>query len=334
MFICLLSGCAEKAPLRHYYWPYPPNEPKIEWTGAYESQLDLPVSKFRALRELFVGREDPVLFRKPIDIKSNGRGKVYILDQAMQNVYVYDFNELDVYLLRDPGGPPEIRQLAGLAVTGDGTIYLLDSVGKKIFIFGRDEKPVGEINLDGMVKRPVSLTYDRKQDRLLLCDVGLHQLLALGRDGKLLATYGRVGSNDGEFSYPVAVAVSRGGEIVVADVMNARIQILDANGNFIRKFGRRGDGVSDFQIIKGVAVDSDFNIYVTEGRTSRVMIFSQFGDFLFSLGGQYFTAGTGKAVPGGFMLPQGIDIDEQDAIYVVDQMNQRFQIFQYLQGKK
>jgi DNA-binding beta-propeller fold protein YncE len=332
--IILIAGCAEKGPKRRYFWPPPPDEPKVEWLGAYASQLDLPSTPFRRVREFLTGQDTPIFFKKPIDIRSNGSGKVYILDQGTLRIYIYDFNENEVRALDTAIGGEGMINASGIAVAKDGSIYVLDNVEKKVFIYSNGEKLIGEMAVPGDSKRLVTISYDRLRDRLLVCDIGLNQIVAMDRKGNRLFTIGRPGSRDGEFSYPVSVAVAPNGDLVVADVMNARIQIFDSNGNYIRKFGRRGDGVSDFQIIKGVAVDSDYNIYVTEGRTSRVLVFSEHGEFLLSLGGEYFTATTGKVIPGGFMLPQGIDIDRNDTIYVVDQLNQRFQVFQYLKGKK
>jgi sugar lactone lactonase YvrE len=112
--------------------------------------------------------------------------------------------------------------------------------------------------------------------------------------------------------------------------MNARIQIFDANGKFLRQFGSRGDGPQDFQVLKGLALDSEDNIFITDGKGHKVVIYSTDGDFLLTFGGLFSTVVTGKDSMGGFVMPQGIFIDKSDQIYVVDQMNHRFQVFQYI----
>jgi sugar lactone lactonase YvrE len=83
-------------------------------------------------------------------------------------------------------------------------------------------------------------------------------------------------------------------------------------------------------LLKGVAVDSDDNIYVTEGKGNKIIIFSTNGEWLLTVGGQYSALTSGRVAPGGFLLPQGIDIDKNDRIFVVDQLNKRFQEFQYI----
>ncbi len=41
--------------------------------------------------------------------------------------------------------------------------------------------------------------------------------------------------------------------------------------------------------------------------------------------------GRSGQAPGEFWLPAGIDVDEEDRVYVVDSYNARLQVFQYLE---
>ena len=88
----LLSGCATEMPRtqRRYVWPRPPDPPKIEWIKSYYSQNDFPKSGSKSAMESLFGEETPILFEKPIDIKSNGRGRVYVTDIVLNAVVVYD----------------------------------------------------------------------------------------------------------------------------------------------------------------------------------------------------------------------------------------------------
>ena len=83
-------------------------------------------------------------------------------------------------------------------------------------------------------------------------------------------------------------------------------------------------------LIKGVAVDSEGHIYVTDGKENRISIFSEKGEFLLAFGQSYAQTFDGKPSMGGFLVAQGIYIDENDRIYICDQHNSRFQIYQYL----
>ncbi|MBT0653772.1 6-bladed beta-propeller [Geomobilimonas luticola] len=330
----LLAGCAaEQQEVRKFYWPQLPERPRIEWKKAYSSQLDFPRSGFKAFVSAIAGTEDPILFSKPVDIKSNGEGKVYVSDPMAGVVYVYDMVEGTVHLLGGEDAVGQFKNPVGLTLDGSLNIYVSDQEKLMILVFDRNEKPLRAIPLQGVLGRPTGMAFDKQRNRLYVVDIKDHRIGVFSPEGTLLSTIGKRGDEDGDLNFPTAVAVNSKGEIIVADSMNARIQIFDAEGKFLRKFGRRGDGPSDFQIVKGVAVDSDDNIYVTEGKGHKMLIFSTNGDFLLLVGGLYSVLGSGKAAPGGFLIPQGIDIDKNDTIYVVDQLNKRFQVFQYLSDR-
>lgn len=328
----LLSGCAAPEAVRteRYFWPPLPDRPRIEWLHVYSSQLDLPKTAFRRLKEEVVGEDRPIEFKSPLDIKSDGEGRVYVTDPAVPVVFVYDLKGLEVRAITGREQGPLLQEPLTLALDGAGAVYVVDRRLKGVVVYDRGEKYLRTIKVSPHIKRMSALAVDRKNGRLLITDTGAHKVGVFTLEGQFLFAFGSSGGGDGEFNFPVAVTLNRAGEIIVADAMNARIQVFNEEGRFLRKFGRRGDAIGDFQMIKSVAVDSDGNIYVTDGKAHRLLIFNARGEFLLSLGGYYSTAGTGKAVPGGFVFPQGIDIDRNDTIYVVDQMNRRFQVFQYL----
>ncbi|GFE57761.1 6-bladed beta-propeller [Geobacter sp. AOG1] len=330
----LLAGCAaEQQEVRHYYWPQLPDRPRIEWKKAYSSQLDFPKSGFRQFISAIAGEEEPIPFSKPLDIKSNGEGKVYVTDPAIALVFVYDMVNNNVHMLGGEEAVGQFRSPVGLAVDDEMNVYVSDTEQGIIQVFDRNEKPLRTITTKDRLERATGMAFDKVRKRLLVVDTRGHKIVAFAPDGTYLTSFGAGGDADGYFNYPVAVAVNSKGEIVVADSMNARIQIFDGDGKFLRKFGRRGDGPSDFQIMKGVAVDSDDNIYVSEGKGHKMLIFNSNGDFLLLVGGLYSSLNTGKYAPGGFMLPQSIDIDKNDTIYIVDQLNKRFQVFQYISDR-
>lgn len=332
-FLLLLAGCAgeqQNVPKERFFWPPLPDRPRIEWLATYSSQLDFPKTGFRKFKEMIVGADAPVRFKNPLDIRSDGEGKVFVTDPGIPGVFLYDFNQREISLLpREPGEIP-LREPLTLALDGEGNVYVAERRTNGVLVLNREGNLARQIFTDGKIERISAVAVDRKRKRLLVTDTKGHQVGVYTLAGEFLFAFGRPGGGDGEFNFPVAVTVNSRGEIVVADTMNARVQMFDGEGRFLRKFGSRGDAPGEFQLIKGVAVDSDDHIYVTEGRSNRLMIFDRDGAFLLSLGGFYDVATSGKVVPGGFVSPQGVDIDKNDTIYVVDQLNRRFQVFQYL----
>lgn len=117
---------------------------------------------------------------------------------------------------------------------------------------------------------------------------------------------------DGQFYWPVRVAVDASGNIYVADYNNDRIQKFDPSGSFLGKIA--------VSRAYGVAVDADGNIYGAEFSSSLIKKFDPGGTFLSSFG----SYGSGD---GQFIYPRDVDVDADGNIYVVDNGNARIQKF-------
>src|SRR6185369_4087993 len=128
------------------------------------------------------------------------------------------------------------------------------------------------------------------------------------------------------FRFPTSVAIDFKGNILVADSMNARIVRFTPEGDFISTFGQRGDAVGDIAMLKAVAVDSEGHIYITDAKSHRIQIYNEQGEILLAIG----LLSQGSGIIGGFYSPNGLYIDQNDAIYIADKLGKRFQIYQYL----
>lgn len=337
LFFCLvLSGCSSQAPTvrtERYFWPPLPDNPRIEWIKSYSSQLDIERSQYQLLMEKLIGSDNPLFLMKPVDVKSDPAHKrVFVSDIGAGTVYVFDEQQHELRQLRTEGFEPAVQITSPLSIGihSNGDIYVLDRRASALIVFTPDEKAKQVIPLDSIMQRPISFTIDSRRQRLLVSDGSQHRIHILDMKGKPIASFGKPGDKDGEFNLPVSTAVTAQGDIVVADAFNARIQIFDPSGTHIRTFGSRGTGDGSFQLIKSVAVDSEDHIYVVDGRQHRVSIFDRTGQLLLIFGDFYAVSQSGKRAPGGFSVPVAIDIDSTDRIYIVDQLNARVQVFQYL----
>ncbi len=326
----LLTGCAAEQVKTRYVWPLPPDPPRIEWLAMYHNDSELrPNSIWRTI----LGDTDPVNLKRPLYIASNGNGKVIVGDTFEAMFRIFDFTAKEV---RTVGGDKLIGDFTlptGVAFDQDNSFYLASGKTRTIYHFSPNEVFQRSFDLTGQIKFIGSFALDKVRRRLIVPDTMGHQVGIFDLNGKLIKMIGKRGDGNGEFNTPVAVAVDRNGQIAVCDSNNARIQLLTPEGEFIRKFGIRGDGIGDFQLIKGVAYDSEGHIYVTDGKGNKVLIFSDKGEFLLRFGGLSSVTDIKTVTPGGFHIPQGIYIDQNDTIYIADQLNGRFQVFQYMNEK-
>lgn len=336
--VIALSGCATSSQegREHYFWPPPPNPPRIEWLAAYHSQLDLEKTSLRRFKEAIVGEDTPITLVKPIEARFDSvHDKLYVADIGAAAVFVFDLRQRELRILSTQGGdlPEKIRPI-GLALDQANNLYVLEPHLNQILVFDAAEKFLRTIKLTKLCRRPGAIVIDKTKGRLYVADIQLDKIFALDLNGNLLFTIGQPGDSDGSLNRPIGMAIDSKGELIVADAFNANIQIFDDKGAFRRSFGKRGDSPGDFQLIKAVAVDSDDNIYVADGRSHNIKIFNQSGDLLLTFGNYYAVSSSGKIAPGGFAIPVGIDIDSHDRLFIVDQLNARIQVFQYLSSKK
>ena len=136
---------------------------------------------------------------------------------------------------------------------------------------------------------------------------------------KPVLSFGKEGSGDGMFDYPLGVAVSDGDEIVVADQGNHRVQVFDSNGTFLRSFGHEGKNTGEFTRPIGIAINKDRQIFVAEGH-HRIQIFSWEGRLLGSFGG--------KGSIYRYLLNRwGLSLDSTGNIIVADTVDKLIKIF-------
>ena len=133
-------------------------------------------------------------------------------------------------------------------------------------------------------------------------------------------SFGKQGSGDGMFQYPLGVAVTDKDEIVVADCANHRVQVFDSNGTFLRSFGHKGENAGEFNRPFGIAIDKDRKIFVADQDNHRVQIFSSEGRHLGSFGGK-------GSLDSQLSAPWGLSLNSTGNVVVADTGNKLIKIF-------
>jgi len=142
-----------------------------------------------------------------------------------------------------------------------------------------------------------------------------------GEDGSLLQSIGAAGTEDGQLSMPLGVAISREGNFVVADSRNHRVQVFRQDGTFLRSIGCKGKADGELEFPMGVAVDHSGNIVVADWGNNRIQIFDSQGSF-------QRTVGRPGGGDGELKCPSGVAINDSGTLLVVaDGQNHRVQLF-------
>lgn len=226
---------------------------------------------------------------QPININIDTDGTKYVTDPVRGQVVVFDKNDFYVKAIGRPGDWKPVD-----AVPYEGRLYVADIDNSEIKIFdistGEIVKSFGSKgeNREDLLDRPVSLVFDR-DGYLYISDAGRFQVLRFDRDGHLMTTIGKVGTNVGHFQRPRGVATDREGRVFVVDAAYNNVQVFTRDGQNLLFFGEGGTKPGKLTLPASVVTDYDnmkhFEKYVDPGFSMEylVLVTSQFGDRMVSV---------------------------------------------------
>ena len=258
---------------------------------------------------------------------------------------------------------PEGGVYSGVAVNSDGLLAVTDITNNCIHLFTKEGALVRSIG-KGMLGRALcGITFDLKGN-VWVADRGNNKVLKLSQDGRLLQTIDHASSKGDHFNHrtinrPTGVSVSPEGLVYICDCGNHRVTVHDAEGMFLFAFGSKGSGPGCFDGPGDVTFGSDGLVYVTDRGNGRVCVWSKEGSFrrdfkteyepniaatgdnhllitsfssdtvmVYTLKGQLVHEFGGRGSdPGRFNGACGICVDDSGAVYAVDYLNSRVQVF-------
>jgi hypothetical protein len=133
------------------------------------------------------------------------------------------------------------------------------------------------------------------------------------KSGRFLFAWGTKGKGEGEFDLPHAVRLDSKGQVYVADRENKRIQVFTPQGKFVRQIA---EGISPY----GLFITPDDTLFVADGVKHEVVKLDKDGKVLARFGG-------GGREPGKFLMPHGITVGRDGAVYVAEVTGARVQKF-------
>jgi DNA-binding beta-propeller fold protein YncE len=219
-------------------------------------------------------------------------------------------------------GDGQFQEPWGIAVAGDGRVYVADTWNHRVQAFDADGTFLTKWGSYGQTTDARSLFYGPRdiavdgQGRVFVTDTGNKRIMVFDRDGNYLDQWGSEGAAAGTFSEPVGIDINADGEIFVADTWNQRVQVFDSDFSFLYEWPVEawyGQSVVNKPYL---AVDDLNRVYITDPEGYRVSVFSPEGELLATFGRYGFEEGA-------FSLPTGIDVDVEGYILVSDTDGQR-----------
>ncbi|MEZ4572167.1 MAG: hypothetical protein R2849_17975 [Thermomicrobiales bacterium] len=181
------------------------------------------------------------------------------------------------------GGDFDFQDPYGIAVDGEGYVYVIDRSDRRILkfdMFGQYVTTWKTFNADDQI---AGIAVGGPLDRVYVTEWERDEVHMYSKDGQFLGAFGTTGIQLTQFNTPMGIAADSTG-IYVADYGNHRIQKFSGAGDFLDAWGSEGSGDEQFSFPFGVAVDSAGNVYVGDSFNNRIQKLDSDGNFVLNWG--------------------------------------------------
>ena len=254
----------------------------------------------------------------PSGIARDGAGRLYVTDEALQHVNVFDPDGNFIRRWGEPGDAPgQFDRPAGIAVAPDGTLLISDGLNHRVQRFTTDGEYLhgwGQFGKQaGQFDIPWGLACD-SEGHVFVADWRNDRVQVFSPDGRFIGQWGTSGDGKGQLSRPASVAVDGEGYLYVADWGNERVQIFAPDGEVAGIL--RGDATlsawaGDYFAANpdeaAARAESDLFPAVTPWRDRH--------------------RETSAGVESLFWGPTSVNVGDDGLIYVVDSCRHRVQIY-------
>jgi sugar lactone lactonase YvrE len=264
---------------------------------------------------------DEYQFPECAGVEVDADDNVYIFNRGPHPVVVLDKNG---NFVRSFGEETFTARAHGIHISPDNFIYLVDDSqhavhkfdmsGNNVWTLGNVGNPAPKWSGEPF-NRPTHVAVSPKSGDIYVTDgYGNSRVHRYSADGKLLNSWGQVGSDPGEFLNPHNVVVDEDENIYIADRENNRVQVFDNQGNVQAIW-------HEIYKADGMCMDKDGIFYIgelvgmhdTNTLGHRLTIVDKTGKRLARLGDP--VQGDG---PGQFIAIHGTATDSQGNIYVAE----------------
>lgn len=290
------------------------------------AERELTLVPEQVLNQVGVAGSAPGQLFNPRNVAVDENGRIYVADSGNHRIQVFDADGNPITSWGEFGAAPgQFNEPWGIEVDGE-YVYVADTWnyriqkftldGDLVGAYGQSGSPLDDANPNlGFFYGPRDITAIG-DGLFVITDTGNHRLQLMTADGEFINQTGRLGNLPGQFNEPVGLAAAADGSVYVADTWNGRIQQFTPD--LFARFEWEVSAWGSQSIVNKpyLAVDSAGRIYATDPEGYRVLIFDATGAYV----GRFGTFGTDVNT---FGLPVGIEIDDQDNVYVVDSANNR-----------
>ena len=310
-FLSVTVGCAPSAKLKKQetvFFPPAPDPPRVQFLLGIADSRDVIGSEVEtSLFSLDSTQGEKVKrFVKPYGVSAFGH-KIYVSDTLGSQVAVIDLVEKSFEWLKGNFGPGKMLKPTALVNDAEGSLYVADSVRKKVLVYDVDGNFVREYG-EGYNLLPVSVAVDKR--RVYVLDRKYRKLLVFNKtSGELIESFGQDSEDpNGKLYLPTNMTLTPKGIFYIADAGVGRIVSIDRDGHLLKAFGKLGDGFGQFARPKGIASDDKGRLFVVDTAHQNIQVFNPEQKLLI------FFGNPGQA-QGSLNVPAGLAVSKDNLEY-------------------
>lgn len=265
---------------------------------------------------------DGWVFKEVAAVAVDSNDNVYAFNRGEHPMIVFDKNGNFV----KSWGEGLFPRAHGITYAPDDTLYCTDDGDHSVKKCTLDGEVLMTLGVPGTpapifsgepFNRCTHVALDPKNGDLYVSDgYGNGRVHKYSPDGKLLFSWGGVGTGEGEFNIAHNIATDQDGYVYVADRENHRIQVFDSNGKFEAILGQVhrpcGIYISDDQRIYVGELGSGMSVNASMPNIGpRISVLNTSGKLLGRIGDR----GPGLEV-GQMVAPHGICLDSHANIFM------------------
>ncbi len=307
-----LTGCIAEETI---HAPEGPADPGVDESGVEQIRVDPDHMALRHVNSY------------PTRVAQGEDGRIFVSDAKTGSVFVYSGD------LEPLAELPGFDRPLGVAVDRMGRVYVGDDSRDSVEVYGPDGHRIFKFDRDVVMPNDIALAID---GTAFVVDSRSDVVRVFNSEGEWLFDVGGSGDGDGQLSFPSAITIHypggprHDGELLVADLGNARVQVFDLQGRFLRGFGQPIEAFSTqwqgrFGKLQSLAVDESGRLHAVDTYTSKIQILDPgSGEFLDSYG-EFGTE------IGQLNLPLDILITHDARVVVANSENHRVEVFHEIQ---